>query len=170
MPSHRVHLFVDRLLFGRGYKRLHVAIDYPVRVFGRSHRRFFHTVQEAVDFAILLYGIDEDAVFAARFHVWLDYECSRDKKFRRLLMSEAQRDEKSCKNPWATGLYVDQKKITREDLLLRFFASIEKQQWEARSKYKPMPKKIKNRTKRVKKRNNFDDFLDWVKFYKEHVK
>ncbi|MDG6223259.1 MAG: hypothetical protein QCH99_08365 [Candidatus Bathyarchaeota archaeon] len=145
------------MLFGREYKRLHEAIDYPVKVFGRGHRRFFHTTEEAVQFAMTLYPWDRDAMFSGRMHIWVDWECSRDKKFKRLLESEAKKDEKWRKNPWK----IFERKVTREDLLHGYLLHSENEPIivDRKSCFK------RKKRKKIKKKDEFWEILKRYKWY-----
>ena len=85
MPSHRVHTYMDRQLFGMSYWRLHRAIDKPYLVFGRRHRIFFHDFPSAVSVARHYFPGNLQAEEAAVLHVHLDNMCSQDRFFKRRL-------------------------------------------------------------------------------------
>ena len=85
MPSPRVHAYVDRMLFGKAYWRVHREMDKPVKILGRLHRRVFHDPLSAIAIAEREYPGDPLAVRAALHHIWLDNICSWDPEFRELL-------------------------------------------------------------------------------------
>jgi hypothetical protein len=96
LPKHRIHNYADKLWFGRSFPKVHKAIDLPYIVYGRSHRRFFHTYKEAYPIGYIVSGEAKGALSGA-FHIWLDKECSEDKDFRRWLDWAAKEDARYTK-------------------------------------------------------------------------
>lgn len=96
MPKHRTHKYADKLWFGKPYAKVHLAIDLPYVVYGRSHRRFFHTYEEAYCLGYIASG-EANGALAGAFHVWLDKECSKDKDFKKWLDWAAEEDAKFTK-------------------------------------------------------------------------
>lgn len=72
---------------------MHKAIDLPYIVYGRSHRRFFHTYKEAYPIGYIVTG-EAKGGLSGVFHVWLDKACSEDKHFKRWLDWSADEDAK----------------------------------------------------------------------------
>ena len=67
MPSHDVHMMYDTLVFGvpyGTYKHVHEMLDWPVKLFGKSHRKFFHD-DATIVYCTMMYGPEIGAV------VWL---------------------------------------------------------------------------------------------------
>ena len=78
MPSHRVHNFVDRQMFGKSYWQLHRNLDLPYLFMGRKHRVLFHDGFSSVLIARRLYPGDSRAEQAAIVHCQIDALCSND--------------------------------------------------------------------------------------------
>jgi hypothetical protein len=98
VPSHKVHCFVDRTLFGKSYWRLHRQIDMPYLFLGRRHRVLFHDPVTAVAIARKLYPSDPRAEEAALVHIQLDMVCSSDRFFAQWLEILAEKDVRERKN------------------------------------------------------------------------
>lgn|GEM_PF-1230106 len=97
MPEWRVHAYVDRMLFGRSYRKIHENIDSAVGLFGRGHRIFFHDPTWANIIAQGCYPNDPNAVCAAYVHAWLDQVCSSDPSFKATLEILEMLDRKKRK-------------------------------------------------------------------------
>jgi len=76
VPGHRVHCYVDRVLFGKTYWRLHRQMDCAVFWLGKNHRRLYHDIPTAVFIAKTLYPSDPNNEEAAFTHIWLDTFCT----------------------------------------------------------------------------------------------
>jgi len=85
LPSLRVHEYVDRVLFKKSYRKLHRAMDKPVKFLGKRHRELFHDNTWACVIASRLYPNDRHAVLAALTHIKCDEICSSDPKFKKNL-------------------------------------------------------------------------------------
>ena len=85
MPGHQVHRFGDRMMFGRSFWRLHVALDKPYLVFGRRHRMFFHDPGSAVLIARKIYPGDTQAEASALLHLEFDNMCTADPNLKKRL-------------------------------------------------------------------------------------
>ena len=72
MPSHSVHNYVNRLLFGRSYWKINREMDKPYVFLGRYHRVLFHEPAWAYLIASKFYPGDPNAVLAAQSHFVLD--------------------------------------------------------------------------------------------------
>jgi hypothetical protein len=96
LPKHKTHNFADKLWFGRSFPKVHEALDLPYVIYGRRHRRFFHTYKEAYPIGYVVSGEAKGALSGV-FHVWLDRVCSEDKVFKRWLDWAAEEDERFSK-------------------------------------------------------------------------
>lgn len=81
MPSRRAHRYQSLLYFRNEFDKLHEALDRPSKYLGPSHRKLFHTYDQAAMIASSLYPGDSRAIQAAFWHVDLDALCSRDPVF-----------------------------------------------------------------------------------------
>ena len=81
MPSHIMHRFVDRQLFGKCYYKVHWKMDEPYVFLGNKHRILFHDAFSACAIAQQCYPNDANAVNAALNHITLDEMCSNDRVF-----------------------------------------------------------------------------------------
>jgi hypothetical protein len=98
LPSHKIHCFVDRKLFGKSYWRLHRQIDMPYLFLGREHRVLFHDPVTAVAIARKLYPGDPRAEEAALVHIQLDMHCSSNRFFAQWLEIWAEKDARERKS------------------------------------------------------------------------
>jgi hypothetical protein len=103
MPGPEVHTYVDRLLFGRSYWRIHREMDRPYKILGKYHRVLFHDPILAYVIANRQYPNDANAIAAAQCHIALDNMCSRDKGLKRTLERLARLDRKKRKSTKATS-------------------------------------------------------------------
>jgi hypothetical protein len=92
LPGHRVHLYLDRVLFGRSYYKVHRKMDYAWNYLRRGHRCFGHDPISAIAIAAESYPGDYNAVQAALFHIELDKLCTANPQFKRILELQAKRD------------------------------------------------------------------------------
>lgn len=92
MPGHRVHLYLDRLLFGRSYYKVHRKMDYAWYYLRRNHRCFGHDRVSAIAIAAESYPGDYNALQAALFHIELDKLCTALPKFKKALEIESKHD------------------------------------------------------------------------------
>lgn len=76
MPGLQIHAYVDKLLFGRSYWRVHREMDRPYRYLGKYHRVLFHDPAFAYMIARKQYPNDSNAVAAAQSHIVLDNVCT----------------------------------------------------------------------------------------------
>jgi hypothetical protein len=97
LPGHDVHLYVDRLFFGRTYPRVHKGMDSMVKYFGWQHRIFFHDEVWARHIAIREYPNDLGAIESSWLHLLIDEVCSADPDFRRWLEGRAEAAKKQRK-------------------------------------------------------------------------
>jgi len=85
LPGHKTHCYIDRMLFGRSFWKLHRAIDKPYLFMGRKHRALFHDGLSSVLIARDLYPGDPQAEEAAIVHCQIDMLCSNDPIFKKQL-------------------------------------------------------------------------------------
>jgi hypothetical protein len=103
MPSHKLHCYMDRMCFGRTFRKLHRALDRPYCVLGRKHRIVFHDGWSATEVAKKLYPSDPVAQEAAVLHIQLDEMCSKDKFFHDELKKWAELDAREQKRARGKG-------------------------------------------------------------------
>jgi hypothetical protein len=103
MPGPEVHNYVDRVLFGRSYWRIHSSMDRPYKYIGRYHRVLFHDPLSATLIARKQYPNDPNAIAAAQCHIALDNICSRDRDLKRALERLARMDRKKRRGTKATS-------------------------------------------------------------------
>jgi hypothetical protein len=72
-------------------------MDKPVVYLGKSHRTLFHDPVTAVGIATELYPGDDNAGWAALFHISLDESCTRDPIFKKQLEMLARKAKKKKK-------------------------------------------------------------------------
>jgi len=94
MPSHKIHCYVDRVLFGKSYWRLHRQIDMPFLFLGKKHRVLFHDFFTPVAIAQKLYPDDPRAEESALVHVEIDLLCSSNALFKMQLEYFVEQDAK----------------------------------------------------------------------------
>lgn len=70
MPERKLHLKLDRLLFGREHNEVHKILDLPSAFLGTEHRRLFHSPIEAAAIGFLIDGFE--GMLSALAHVELD--------------------------------------------------------------------------------------------------
>jgi hypothetical protein len=92
MPKHKLHRYVDKVIYGKSFPEVHRALDLPYIFLGKKHREVFHTLDEAFMMGSIA-SQDPRGGFAGLTHVWLDRECSRDKDFRRFVEFMAHQDQ-----------------------------------------------------------------------------
>lgn len=68
MPSHQLHLRLEKLLLGRSYLRVSQALDSPYRILGRAHRKANHDLLTIAYY----YLRDPRQGLAAWLHIMLD--------------------------------------------------------------------------------------------------
>jgi hypothetical protein len=94
MPSNKVHRYMDRVLFGKSYWKIHDAIDKPWLFLGPRHRVLFHDSVSVLAIAEYYYPGDKNAEAAALYHVKLDFMCSSDPALKAQLEFLAEQDGK----------------------------------------------------------------------------
>jgi hypothetical protein len=92
MPSHLAHVYVDRMLFGRAYWKVHRLIDSAYPYLRGGHRIFWHDPISAIAIAADAYPWDANAVSAAIIHIQVDNMCSAYPNFRKQLEAYARAD------------------------------------------------------------------------------
>jgi len=85
VPGWDVHAYADRVYFGRSYYKIHREMDWPYKILGKDHRKFFHDPISASIIAEQCYPGDPNAEEAAFLHIILDQLCSENPEFRKLL-------------------------------------------------------------------------------------
>jgi hypothetical protein len=99
MPSWRVHVYMDKVFFGRAYPKVHRKMDSAFAILRRNHRVLFHDPLSAYAIARRCYPGDNNAVLAAENHILIDNLCTADPDYRRFLenMELLSRHEKSTR-------------------------------------------------------------------------
>ena len=82
LPGHDVHFFVDRVCFGKVYRRMHREMDWPVYYVKRNHRRYFHDPASVYLIASRCYPGDQNAITSGFMHLQIDKTCTRDPAYR----------------------------------------------------------------------------------------
>ena len=85
MPEHEIHLYVDWVLFGRTFPRVHKKIDEPIKFLGFRHREWFHDYPSAGYIARREHPFCPYAECVGFAHVWTDNECTRKPRLLKLL-------------------------------------------------------------------------------------
>lgn len=98
MPGWRVHVYLDKKLFGKSYREIHRRMDSAVVVLGRNHRVLFHDIGWAVAIARECYPDDPNAVYAALAHIQFDQRCSNDPILKMALENFDARPQEEKKN------------------------------------------------------------------------
>jgi hypothetical protein len=125
MPSHKVHCFVDRVLFGKSYWRLHRQIDMPFLFLGNKHRVLFHDPFTPVAIAQWLYPGDPRAKESALVHVQIDSLCSTNPIFKMQLEYFAEQDARKRRSSRKKKAKSRKRKVPA-DPLEEFTAFLEK--------------------------------------------
>ena len=74
MPAWKVHEFVDKIVLGKKYKKVHRLLDFPA-FFVKNHRRFFHD-KYGVLLALITHDFDVRAGLSALLHIKTDKKIS----------------------------------------------------------------------------------------------
>ena len=133
MPGWRVHVFMDKVFFGRSYRKIHEKMDAPTVFLGRGHRVLFHDPITASMIANECYPNDPEAVASANLHIALDKLCTANPAYKKYLedmerMHRKKRHKKrkrapEKREPWLDPLMNDFKKIEEIKRLLRVICS-----------------------------------------------
>ena len=97
MPSHRAHSYIDRIYLGKAYRKVHREMDWPYKIVGKDHRRYFHDIPNAWIIAEEEYPGDENAVASALLHIQYDKICSSNPYFKQQLEAAAWLDSRKRK-------------------------------------------------------------------------
>jgi len=92
LPRQEVHCYVDKLLFGRSYRKIHKEMDKPFKKFRRHHRILFHDPVTAGMIAQKCYPNDPQAWRAAQYHIIIDNRCTADPWFNDFLEAAMRMD------------------------------------------------------------------------------
>lgn len=98
MPSGRAHRYFTKLILGKPYDEVHEFIDKPYSVYGKEHRRFFHSCQDAF-LAGFAASPNSGGGLAGLAHAWLDKECSKDRDFKKVVELAAKADRALSRLP-----------------------------------------------------------------------
>jgi hypothetical protein len=79
MPKRKTHEDISRLLLGKSFSEVSIALDWPAKFMGCHHRKVFHTVHEGCIVGYLLTG-DAKGAAAGALHVITDIVDSGVKK------------------------------------------------------------------------------------------
>lgn len=91
MPKHKKHQYIAKLILGKSYPEVDRIIDFPYRLFGRKHRRFFHNRDEAILLGTIA-SSDSKGGLAGLLHILTDEKYSKDKNFKKWLDILEQQD------------------------------------------------------------------------------
>lgn len=94
LPGWDVHRYADRVNFGKSYYKIHEEMDWPYKILGKDHRRFFHDPLNALIIAERCYPSDPKAVEAAYLHILLDQLCSENPEYKKMLEKLALLDKR----------------------------------------------------------------------------
>jgi hypothetical protein len=94
VPGWRVHVYLDRMYFGKSYSKIHRKMDEPFLFLGRKHRVLFHDPFSAFVIAKTYYPDDPNALAAANLHILMDETCTRDPGLKLMLEGFAMLDRK----------------------------------------------------------------------------
>lgn len=98
MPGWRVYRFIDLLNFGRSYYKIHEEMDWPWKILGKDHRKYFHDPLSAPVIAEHCYPDDPNAVEAAYVHILLDQLCSENPEYKKSLEKLALLDKRKSRS------------------------------------------------------------------------
>ena len=79
MPKRKTHEDISRLLLGKSYSEVDIALDWPAKFMGCHHRKVLHTIPEGCIIGLLVTG-DAKGAAAGALHVITDSVDSRAKK------------------------------------------------------------------------------------------
>jgi len=85
MPEHEIHEFVDWVLLGRTFPRIHDRIDEPIKFLGFRHRDWFHDYFSACLIAKQEYPFYPNVEIVGYVHIMTDDACTRRPQFLRAL-------------------------------------------------------------------------------------
>ena len=105
MPSHRVHLFLDQLILGKKYPKIHKFLDNPVYFLGKRHRILFHDPAMALLVAQKEYPGDPKAILSAQIHIRVDNLCSLSPEFKKMLQKMERESRKKKKGKRSRETY-----------------------------------------------------------------
>jgi hypothetical protein len=94
LPGWDVHTYADRVYFGKSYYRIHKEMDWPYKILGKDHRKFFHDPLNALIIAERCYPGDPNAEEAAYLHILLDQLCSENPEYKKMLEKLALFDKR----------------------------------------------------------------------------
>jgi len=77
MPPWKIHEFIDKVILGKKYKKVHRLLDFPA-FFVKNHRRFLHD-KYGVLLALITHDFDPKAGLSAILHILLDKKLSYKK-------------------------------------------------------------------------------------------
>lgn len=133
MPGWRVHVYLDRMFFGKSYWKIHRKMDSAVVVLGRKHRILYHDAAAAAAIAQDCYPGDADAIEAAYLHILTDELCTADPGYKKSLTALAllnrpkkgqkMKKSKEKEDPLFKKFRSDAKKLEELQRLFRAFYS-----------------------------------------------
>jgi len=95
LPGWDLHRYADRVNFGRSYPKIHQKMDWPYKILGKDHRKYFHDPLSAAAIAKRYYPEDPNAVRAAYLHILLDQLCTENPEFKKSLKKFVLLDKRS---------------------------------------------------------------------------
>ncbi|MEM5852803.1 MAG: hypothetical protein QXG39_01375 [Candidatus Aenigmatarchaeota archaeon] len=75
MPTRNIHKKISKIVTGNYCEKTNIVIDYPVKLFGKKHRKFFHDPISVVMIGLMCDGID--GTISGILHVVTDNYCSK---------------------------------------------------------------------------------------------
>lgn len=92
LPGIEAHCYVDRVFFGRSYRKIHREMDKPFKKLRQCHRILFHDPVTAGMIAQKCYPGDPQAWRAAQYHIMIDRICTSDPWFKDFLEAAMRMD------------------------------------------------------------------------------
>jgi len=71
MPSRKVHNLINKLILGKSYDNVNRLIDWPYKIVGPYHRKYFHDIK-TTPIVIAAIAKDPKAGLAAALHILVD--------------------------------------------------------------------------------------------------
>lgn len=71
MSSRRVHDLINKLILGKSYDEVNALIDWPYKIIGPRHRKYFHDIK-TTPLVIAAIARDPKAGLAAALHIFTD--------------------------------------------------------------------------------------------------
>lgn len=131
VPGHQVHTYMDRVVFGKSYWKLHDLIDLPYFFYGRWHRKHFHDIGSVIIIARNAYPDDREACDAGYLHILLDDFCSNNPEWNKYLKKEAKQYYKRMRRSKKENKFKKKIRLSPkfEQLVFDFKKQIDAKKW-----------------------------------------